>query len=107
LPRLPGYSRRAAASGWIVAPATILRWHRQLLARHWTMRHTRPGRPAIPAGPDDQGAAPKFGDALTIVVREPDGSLLAPTPTPGLWSTGRSAGPGVGMLGEPWLQEAT
>jgi hypothetical protein len=36
--------------GLLVAPATILRWHRQLLARHWTMRHTRPGRPASPAG---------------------------------------------------------
>ena len=36
--------------GLLVTPATILRWHRQLLARHWTMRPTRPGRPAIPAG---------------------------------------------------------
>ena len=36
--------------GLLVTPATILRWHRQLLARHWTMRPTRPGRPPIPAG---------------------------------------------------------
>jgi hypothetical protein len=27
-----------------------LRWHRQLVARRWTTRPARPGRPAIPAG---------------------------------------------------------
>jgi putative transposase len=36
--------------GLLVTPATILRWHRQLLARRWTTQPTRPGRPAIPAG---------------------------------------------------------
>jgi putative transposase len=36
--------------GLLVTPATILRWHRQLIARRWTTRPTRPGRPAIPAG---------------------------------------------------------
>src|SRR6476646_7525897 len=34
----------------VVTPATILRWHRQLIARRWTTQPTRPGRPAIPAG---------------------------------------------------------
>jgi transposase InsO family protein len=34
----------------LVTPATILRWHRQLIARRWTTRPVRPGRPAIPAG---------------------------------------------------------
>src|SRR5881398_3399373 len=28
-------------------PATLLRWHRQLIARHWTFAHARPGRPPI------------------------------------------------------------
>ena len=36
--------------GFLVTPATILRWHRQLVARRWTTSPTRPGRPAIPAG---------------------------------------------------------
>src|SRR5262245_13875810 len=30
-----------------VTPDTILRWHRQLIARKWTFTPTRPGRPAI------------------------------------------------------------
>src|SRR4051795_7188856 len=36
--------------GLLVTPATILRWHRQLVTNRWTMPHARPGRPAIPAG---------------------------------------------------------
>src|SRR5262249_32230883 len=31
----------------IVTPATILRWHRQLIARKWTFTPTRPGRPGV------------------------------------------------------------
>ena len=36
--------------GLLVTPATILRWHRQLVTNRWTMPHARPGRPAIPGG---------------------------------------------------------
>jgi putative transposase len=36
--------------GLLVTRATILRWHRQLVARRWTTPPSRPGRPAIPAG---------------------------------------------------------
>jgi putative transposase len=37
--------RRAWAS-FLVSPATLLRWHRELVARRWTYPHYRPGRPA-------------------------------------------------------------
>ena len=43
---LPARRRR----GLLVTPATILRWHRQLVRRRWTTPPVRPGRPAIPAG---------------------------------------------------------
>jgi hypothetical protein len=36
--------------GFLVTPATILRWHRQLIGRRWTTPGSQPGRPAIPAG---------------------------------------------------------
>ena len=38
---------RARWTAFFVTPATLLRWHRQLLARHWTYPHARPGRPPI------------------------------------------------------------
>ena len=33
--------------GFLVRPETLLRWHRQLVARKWTRPHRRPGRPAL------------------------------------------------------------
>lgn len=38
---------RARWPVFFVTPATLLRWHRQLLARHWTYPHRRPGRPSV------------------------------------------------------------
>ena len=36
--------------GLLITLSTIPRWHRQIIARHWTTQPARPGRPAIPAG---------------------------------------------------------
>jgi transposase InsO family protein len=38
---------RARWPVFFVTPATLLRWHRQLIDRHWTYPHARPGRPPI------------------------------------------------------------
>jgi len=42
-------SRRAWRRSAFVTPATLLRWHRELVARRWTYTHGRPGRPATAA----------------------------------------------------------
>jgi putative transposase len=49
---LAAFSRvlpRRAWGSFFVTPATLLRWHRELVARRWTYPHRRPGRPATPA----------------------------------------------------------
>jgi putative transposase len=38
---------RAAWAGFSVKPETLLRWHRQLVARRWTYAHRAPGRPPL------------------------------------------------------------
>ena len=38
---------RARWSVFFVTPATLLRWHRQLIARHWTYPHANRGRPPV------------------------------------------------------------
>src|SRR4051812_19013201 len=47
---LAALSRLLPRSRWpifFVTPATLLRWHRQLIARHWTYPHAKPGRPPV------------------------------------------------------------
>ncbi|RZU74924.1 hypothetical protein EV384_3420 [Micromonospora kangleipakensis] len=34
-------------SAFFVTPATLLRWHREVIARRWTYPHARPGRPPV------------------------------------------------------------
>jgi putative transposase len=40
---------RSAWTGFPVKPETLLRWHRQLVARRWTYPHRKPGRPPVAA----------------------------------------------------------
>jgi putative transposase len=49
---LSAFSRVLPRQAWgslFVSPATLLRWHRELVARRWTYPHRRPGRPATTA----------------------------------------------------------
>jgi transposase len=49
---LAAFSRMLPRQAWrrslFVTPATVLRWHRDLVARRWTYPHRGPGRPATP-----------------------------------------------------------
>jgi transposase InsO family protein len=38
---------RVAWAGFPVKPETLMRWHRQLVARRWTYAHRAPGRPPL------------------------------------------------------------
>ena len=47
---LAAWSRSLPRAAWMsfpVKPDTLLRWHRELVARRWTYRHRKPGRPPL------------------------------------------------------------
>src|SRR5436189_416957 len=45
-----GRSPRSSTSSFFVSPATLLRWHRQLVARRWTYSRRSVGRPRTGRG---------------------------------------------------------
>jgi putative transposase len=50
---LAAFSRSLPRSAWstlFVSPATLLRWHRELVARHWTYSRRKVGRPRTSRG---------------------------------------------------------
>ncbi|MFC6023750.1 helix-turn-helix domain-containing protein [Plantactinospora solaniradicis] len=47
--RLSRLLPQARWSAFFVTPATLLRWHRNLIARRWTYPRRRPGRPPVTA----------------------------------------------------------
>ena len=65
--------------GLLVTPATLLRRHRQLIARRWTIKPARPGRPAIPAG--------LRGLVSRLAAENPTGGTAASTAS-SAWATG-------------------
>jgi putative transposase len=51
---LAAWSRSLPGAAWTsfpVKPDTLLRWHRQLVARRWTYAHRKPGRPPLESSP--------------------------------------------------------
>ena len=36
-------------NAFVLTPATLLRWHRELIARRWTYPHKKPGRSPVSA----------------------------------------------------------
>jgi hypothetical protein len=66
---------RARRRSFLVEPATLLRWHGELVRRHWTYSERRPGRPPLTA------------QARRLVLR-----LAAENPELGLQADSRRAG---------------
>jgi hypothetical protein len=81
---------RSAWPAFLVTPATLLRWHRELVARRWTYPHRRLGRPETP------------GDVREVIlrlVREKPG--LGLPAHPGRAGRARDQDRGQHRLGDP------
>ena len=58
---LAGLIPKSRWAGFVIMPATILRWHRELVRHKWTFRHARVGRPPL---------APQLVDLIVRMARE-------------------------------------
>src|SRR3954470_15901849 len=48
LAALSGVLPRERRRSFLVQPATLLRWHREVVRRHWTFKRRPAGRPPLP-----------------------------------------------------------
>lgn len=100
--------RRRWARAFVVQPATVLGWHRRLIARKWTYPHRPPGRPGIPA--DLQGLVVRLArENPTWGYRRIHGELVGLGHTIGastVWSILKRAGiaPSPRRSGPSWAQ---
>jgi putative transposase len=73
---------------FFVRPETLLRWHRDLVAKRWTYPHARPGRPSIPEG--------TTALVLRLAKENPNGATTASTVSSPPWASSsppRASGP--------------
>jgi hypothetical protein len=64
---------RSSRSSLFVSPATLLRWHRQLVARRWTYARRSVGRPRRESGISEP--------VLRLWLRDPETGLRFPDPS--------------------------
>jgi putative transposase len=72
---------RTRWSVFFVAPTTLLRRHRELIARRWTYPHTRPGRPCIDQQVHDL--------VLRLAAENPSWAIAEFTVSRSAWATRR------------------
>ena len=66
---LAGLLPRQRLRRFFVQPATLLGWHRDLVANRWTYPHGRPGRPGIEPRTRSPSCSPSWASAAATAVR--------------------------------------
>src|SRR5918999_993515 len=85
LAALSRFLPRRRWNAFVVTPATVLRWHRELIARRWTYPHKRPGRPPVSAEIRQL--------VLRLAAENPHGDTDASTANYSGWATGSELPP--------------